>query len=205
MNTENWILDTIKAKSDQLNADDLIAGPITVTVTKVSRGQADQPCVIAIDGGHQPFKPCKTMRRVLVACWGELSSEWVGRKLRLYRDPDVKWAGEKTGGIRIDAVSHIDADKTFTLQESKGKRGKFHIKKLGTESAPQPTLIDRWRPKLSKLSEAAKKVANVIREGWKMADIEKLQSAETMLADLAEDEAKLVGEYLKESLEEVSA
>ena len=204
MSTENWILDTIKAKSDQLNADDLIAGPITVTVKQVSKGQADQPCVIAIDGGHQPFKPCKTVRRVLVACWGADSSSWVGRKMRLVRDPDVKWAGEKVGGIRVEALSHIDGEKRLSLQETKGKKAAYIVQRLGTESAPQPTLIDRWRPKLSKLSDAAKKVANVIREGWKLADVEKLQSAETMLADLGEDEAKIVGEYLKESLEEIN-
>lgn len=204
MSTDNWILDTIKAKSDQLNADDLIAGPITVTVTKVSKGQADQPCVIAIDGGHQPFKPCKTVRRVLVACWGADSAAWVGRKMLLVRDPSVQWAGQEVGGIRVEALSHIDADKKLSLAVTRGKKAAYTIYRLGTETAPEPTLVDKWRPKLSKLSAAAKKVANTIREGWLLADAEKLQSAETMLADLGVDEAEIVGEYLRESLEEIS-
>jgi hypothetical protein len=54
--------DTITPKSDQLNADDMITGPITVTITGVRRGDKDQPVVIDIDGGYQPYKPCKSMR-----------------------------------------------------------------------------------------------------------------------------------------------
>ncbi len=204
MSTDNWILDTIKAKSDQLNADDLIAGPITVTVKQVSKGQADQPCVIAIDGGHQPFKPCKTVRRVLVHCWGPDSSQWIGRKMRLVRDPEVKWAGQKVGGIRVDALSHIDGEQQLALQETKGKKALYVVAKIGNESAPAPDLVTRWRPKLSKLSDAAKKAANIVREGWKMHDAEKLQSAETMLADLGAEEAEVVGEFLREVLGEIS-
>ena len=43
--------DTIVPKSDQLNADDLLTGPIVVTVQKVSRGDTkEQPVIIHIDG-----------------------------------------------------------------------------------------------------------------------------------------------------------
>ena len=55
------ITDTIKPKSDQLNADDLISGPITVKIVKVSKVSGDQPIVIEIEGDYQPFKPCKSM------------------------------------------------------------------------------------------------------------------------------------------------
>lgn len=61
------ISDTIIARSDQLNAADLIGGPVTVTITKVSKGDGEQPVSISYDGDKgKPFKPCKSVRRLLV-------------------------------------------------------------------------------------------------------------------------------------------
>ena len=63
---------TIKPKSDQLNADDLIAGPITVTVQAVNVYESpDQPVSVVIGNGCQPYKPCKSMRRLMIAVWGK--------------------------------------------------------------------------------------------------------------------------------------
>ena len=66
MTDQNWIAKSIVPKSDQLNAEDLLSGAITVTVQDVKQGTADQPIAIIIDGNRQPYKPCKTMRKVLV-------------------------------------------------------------------------------------------------------------------------------------------
>jgi hypothetical protein len=114
---------TIVAKSDQLNADDLVGGkePV-VQVTHVAKVTGEQPVVIAITGGHQPWKPCKTMRRVLVATWGADASQWVGRWMQLYRDDTVKWSNVPVGGIRIKAMSHIPKRVTLSLAETKGKK-----------------------------------------------------------------------------------
>ena len=63
--------DTIVPKSDQLNADQLLGGPITIRVTDVRRGSDDQPIIIAYDNdGGRPYKPCKSMRKVLLFAWG---------------------------------------------------------------------------------------------------------------------------------------
>ena len=62
---------TIAPKSEQLNADDLIAGPRTITVTSVKLVAEDQPVAIHFAGDEgKPHKPCKSMRRVLVRAWG---------------------------------------------------------------------------------------------------------------------------------------
>src|SRR5690606_25044456 len=97
------ISSTIIAKSDQLNADDLIGGPITVTITNVSLTESpDQPLTINYDGDNgRPYKPCKSMRRVLAAAWGNDGSKFIGRRVTLFRDPRVKWAGQEVGGVRI--------------------------------------------------------------------------------------------------------
>jgi hypothetical protein len=113
----------IKSKSDQLNADDLVGGDVTVQIREVRKtGSAEQPIAIVIDGGHMPVKPSKTMLRVLCAAWGTDASKWRGRWMRLYRDSSVKWGGAAVGGIRVRALSHIDAPMTLALAEAKGKK-----------------------------------------------------------------------------------
>ena len=73
---------TIVAKSDQLNSDDLVSGPITVTITEVSKGSADQPINIRYQGDNgKPWRPCKTMRRLLVAVWGDDGQKYVGQSM----------------------------------------------------------------------------------------------------------------------------
>jgi len=49
MSEQNWIAKSIVPKSDQLNAEDLLSGSITVTVTDVKQGTAEQPIAIIID------------------------------------------------------------------------------------------------------------------------------------------------------------
>ena len=133
---------SIIAKSDQLNADDLVSGPRTFTVTKVEEGNAEQPCKIYLAEwpGNRPFKPSKTAMRVLVYAWGEETDDWpTGARLTLFRDADVKWAGVAVGGIRIRALSHIKEPFKIALQESKGKKTLHEVDRLPDTPAPTPT------------------------------------------------------------------
>jgi len=125
---------SIVPKSDQLNADDLLTGPITVTVTKVRRGDREQPIVVEIDG-HRPYKPCKSMRRVLIAAWGDDPKRWVAQLMTLYCDPEVMWAGVKVGGIRISHLSGLEHPRTFMLTKSRGKRSEFTIRPITPSGA----------------------------------------------------------------------
>jgi hypothetical protein len=112
--------ETIAAKSDQLNADDLLGGPITVTIAGIRGVAGEQP--IAIDlTKHKPFMPCKSVRRLLVAVWGKDGHAYVGRSMTLYRDPDVTYGGMKVGGIRVSHMSDIDTKQTVVLTERRGK------------------------------------------------------------------------------------
>ncbi len=202
--SETWIRDTIKAKSDQLNADDLIGGPITVTVTAVKQGDKDQPAIVCIDGGHQPFKPCKSMRRILVHAWGEVAASWVGKQMTLYREPSVKWAGEQIGGIRIAALSDIGTEPIVVkMQETRGKRATFEVKPIGSKAKPAPTLLDKWRAKISGLSSAAKGLSKPIGEAYKSKDASGLAAVEDQLDALATDEADVLREFIKDVLEAI--
>ena len=99
--------DTIVPKSDQLNAEQLLSGSMTITVTEVKRGSSDeQPVILHYQGDNgRPYKPCKTMRKVLIFAWGDDGREWVGKTMTLYCDPEVKFGGVKVGGIRISHLS----------------------------------------------------------------------------------------------------
>lgn len=123
--------DTIVPKSDQLNADDLIAGPITVTIQGVKRGSSpEQPVDLEIDGGRQPYKPCKSMRRVLIGAWGDDGRQWVGRSMTLFTDPEVKFGGVKVGGIRISHMSHIKGRLSMMLTTTRSKRSEYVVEPL---------------------------------------------------------------------------
>ena len=136
------ISDTIKPKSDQLNADDLIAGEITVTITAVNKASTEQPVAISYDGDKgKPYYPCKSMRRVMVALWGKDASQYVGRSMTLYRDAKVTWAGAEVGGIRISHMSHIDGKKTMSLTASNKSKKPYVVLPLG-DIAPAKKKID---------------------------------------------------------------
>lgn len=157
----------IKAKSDQLNADDLMGGPITVQIMGVKEGSKEQPVIVEISGGHQPWKPSKTDRRVLVAAWGPEANQWIGRSITLYRDPNVMYAGVLVGGIRVSHLSHIDSDLTLMLAEVRGKRKERKIKRLvlsePTKQAQQPD----FKPVLSdaEFAEKLKSVSQAVADG----------------------------------------
>lgn len=146
----------IAPKSDQINADDLIAGDITITITgvNVSPGQ-EQPVSIQFAGSPKVFRPCKSMSRVMVAAWGPDAKAYVGKSLTLYRDPKVKWGGMEVGGIRIRAMSHIDRDLTMMLSESKANRKPFRVSVLQVQ-APKPADLPPLSPADAlRLAEAA--------------------------------------------------
>lgn len=126
------MLQTVMPKSDQLNADSLIAGKtLTIRVTKVSLANGDQPVAISYEGDSgKPYKPCKSMRRVLIHAWGGDGAQYVGRSMTLYCDPSVKFGGADVGGIRISHLSHIERDMTMALTATKASRKPFTVKPL---------------------------------------------------------------------------
>jgi hypothetical protein len=130
---------TIIPKSDQLNADDLIGGrTLTIKVTKVSLAAGDQPVIIHYEGdnGH-PYKPGKSMRRVLVHVWGPDGNAYIGRSMTLYCDEKVQFGGMAVGGIRISHMSHIEAPVTMALTATRASRKPFTVKPLAIKTETQ--------------------------------------------------------------------
>ena len=128
---------TIVPKSDQVNADDLIAGPVTVTVHEVVAGSAEQPVdVRLVEYPGRAYRPSKSMRRVLVSAWGAEASAYAGRRLTLYRNPDITFGRDRVGGIEISHMSHLDKPLTVALTATRGKRKNFTVQPL-PDAAPQ--------------------------------------------------------------------
>lgn len=123
------ITNAIKAKSDQLNASDLIGGPITVQIEQVKRGNQDQPVVVHISGGHMPWKPSKTALRAMAHFLGTDTTTWVGRWVRLYRDPRTLWAGKPVGGVMVSGIDDIKPE-TLTLPYSRGKTQPHQVQRI---------------------------------------------------------------------------
>ena len=131
---------TTEPRSDQQNFDDYGAGAKMVTIDRVCAGSAEQPVEIhLVEYPGRPYKPSKSMRRVLVACWGPEASAYVGRRMRLYGDPTVKYGGIAVGGIKISGLSHIDKRTTVALTVTRGQRAPHVVDPLPDTPTPPAT------------------------------------------------------------------
>ena len=128
--------DTIIPKSDQLNADDFMAGPGTYRITGVARtGDPEQPLAVRLEGQERHYKPNKSMRRLLIEAWGDNGKRWIDQSLTLFRDETVKFNGQP-GGIRISNISGIKESLSIWLPVSRTKKILYTVH-------PMPPLEDR--------------------------------------------------------------
>lgn len=138
---------SIEPNSQQVNAEDLLTGSRTVTITAVEKGTAEQPVFIHLaEFEGRTYRPGKSMRRVFVTVWGADSSAYIGRKLTIYNDPTIKFGKELTGGIRISHMSHLDKAVTVALTVTRGKRAPFTVQPL---SPPKDTSGRDWLTELA--------------------------------------------------------
>lgn len=123
--------ESIIPRSDQINADDLISGPVTATIQEVVKGSAEQPVdVRLVEFPGRAYRPSKSMRRVMVMAWGPEASAYAGRRLTIYRNPEITFGKDKVGGIEISHLSHIEKPLTVALTATRGKRKNFTVKPL---------------------------------------------------------------------------
>lgn len=144
---------TIVPKSDQLNAEQLLGGPLVITVTDVTAGAGDdQPVIVHyLDDNGRPYKPCKTMRKLLVFAWGPNGKRWIGRSMTLYNDRAVRFGGETVGGIRISHLTDIDRELKVSLTATKGKKALHTI-----QAMPSPVAVNTDKIDAAETAEALK-------------------------------------------------
>lgn len=172
----------LEAKSDQLNATDIVGAEPILTIREVSvRDTQDQPVWIYYDGDNgRPWKPSKGMLRVLAAAWGRESDAWVGKAVQVYHEPDVMYAGEKVGGIRIKAMSDIARDGLkLALTLNRKKRVPYHVALLqvpkGGATYPQDKLDQALPHMASKLESGEMTLQQVIARCQQTAPLTKAQ------------------------------
>lgn len=131
------IEDTIAPNSEQLDSVDLVTGPRTFTITRVEIKGGDQPASIHLAEFPRPWRPGKNMRRVLAYCWGpSKNGAYEGRRVTLFRDPDVSFGKDKPGGTRISHLSHIDKPMSVPILVSQGRSGSYSVQPLREAPAP---------------------------------------------------------------------
>jgi len=134
--------EALAPRSDQLSSDDLITGPRTIRITGASildAGREGKKVTIHFEGDNgKPYRPCKTMGRAMVMVWGITDeSQFVGKSITVYRDPDVSFGPDQNiGGVRISHMSHIDGPKTVKLTVSRGKKSNFIFHPITAEVTP---------------------------------------------------------------------
>ena len=136
------ISETLAPNSDQLDAVDLLGNPHTFTISDVRAGKDDQPVNVHLAEFPRVWRPGKSMRRVLAACWGTDASVWVGRRVTLYCDETVRFGNDVVGGTRISHLSHLDKPKSIPLLVSRGKSASFKVlplKEATPTTPPEPT------------------------------------------------------------------
>lgn len=136
--------ESLAPKSDQLDAVDLLGGPRTFTIEKVTRHNAEQPFSFHLAEFPRVWRPGKSMRRVIANAWGPKASAYVGQRVTLYCDPSVQFGGEAVGGTRISHMSGIgDKPLKVPLLIKKGRSGMFTVQPLPDAPAAKPSTPSR--------------------------------------------------------------
>jgi len=146
--TADDIIQSVKANSEQINGDDLIAGTITGRIVRVTKGTTEQPVFVYLDTVQgKSFRPCKSERRIMIEMWGEDPSAWKGQAVRLHRDPSAKWEGKPVGGVRIEAAT-IARPLVTSSTVSRGKKQARTIGVLQVQEAKKPPTAQAVADKL---------------------------------------------------------
>jgi len=129
----------IQPKSDQINADSLVTGPMTIKVRDVKVDPTgEQPIWVNFEGDdNKPWKPCKTAARCLATIWGANAAQWIGMSCTIFNDPTVTWGGAAVGGIRVSHMEGLDKPRVLSLTKTRGKKGSITIQPLVTKDAPK--------------------------------------------------------------------
>jgi hypothetical protein len=179
--------DYLSSKSDHLTTEDFIGGPRIFTIREVgATGDDDRPIYILFTDEPRAFLPSKTCRRVLSRIWPEASkragSEYLGRSLRLYLDPDVTFGKDTVGGIRIDGASHLDRTVTGQLPAGRNKRAPFRVEPLRAETrqAQQPTTEERIAKAEAMLTNLAPLRLQALKDQGNMTQPEYLRALQNL-------------------------
>lgn len=161
--------ESLAPRSDQMNSEDLLTGDRVLTIKEIRSGSADQPFDFFFEEFPRPWRPSKTMRRLMAIAWNSTNSDdYIGKRIQLFRDPSIRFGGMEVGGIRIRAMSGLGKPTVkASLTSTRGKK-ETHIVKLLPDNAPTSKPISEEN--VARLAE--------LRAEWKTADPERKKEIE---------------------------
>lgn len=183
-----------QAKSDQLNAVDIMGCEPIFKIRDVQVRQGDQPVWVYYEGdNNKPWKPSLGMRRILQAGWGSETDNWIGKSVQVLMNPDVIYAGKKVGGVEVKAMSDIPTNGLMcTKAVSKQKREPYPVAWLDTRRPEYPQAqFEKGLPTMVQWLQEGKTVEQIIAQCQKTGDltqdqIKTLQEAAPVHADFEE-------------------
>lgn len=120
-----------QSNSAQINADDIVSAPIDVTITAAEEGTNEQPLFLHVaELPDKTYRPSLTMIKLIGANWGDETDDWLHKRLRLFRNPKIRFGREEVGGIEVSHMSHIDGPVEVSLLVKKGQRKIFRVDPL---------------------------------------------------------------------------
>jgi hypothetical protein len=134
------ISSAIKANSDQFNGDDFLDSPQSFKISNVTFDNSrEQKVWIFFEGEtKKSYRASKTYLRVMEAIWNTRNAAlWIGHELTLYRDPDIYFGKDKTGGIAISHMDGIDRPTAVSVIKTRGKKRTIIIKPFISKDAPK--------------------------------------------------------------------
>lgn len=184
MNNAHALQQALAPKSDQLNADDLIAANKIIVISGVNINLgSEQKIIINYQGDNgKPWKPSKGMGRVLTEILGGDPDKWVGETVELFRNKEIRFGKEKCGGIQIAGMSAVRNVTTLLITTAKGKKSSITIQPIAAAGnqlqqriqahAPQPEQPNAKREWAIKLKAAVNYGSLAVDEVWAMVPVE---------------------------------
>lgn len=173
---------TAEPRSDQFNADDLIGGPQEFVISGVRAGTAEQKYDITLEGQDRCWRPPLTVLRIMLAAWGDEASAWCGKRVRLYRDPSIRFGKDQVGGIRISHLSGIDKPLDLMLTDSRAHKSR-HVIEMLPDAPSAPTAED----------VAACTDTGTLGAMWRASGVEMRAVIEARVAEIKAEAAELDG------------
>jgi hypothetical protein len=197
----NDLSDTIEANSDRLNAADLMGADKTIKVTDVIRytENGKNKFYLNYEGDcGRPYKPSLTMRRIIMELWTIDGSKYIGRSIRLHRDPTITFGRDECGGIVVEAMEGIKGKAKIKLQVKRGQFKEFTIDKLEPKELPmlEPGVFAKWltaaKTQIESGAQTNEQIITKIEVQSRLTDEQKEQIRAIGSEDLTIDE----GEFL---------
>lgn len=176
------IREFVKIKSDRLNYEDFIMGPQDFTIARLGKkiDQGTPRLLMFFEGREEtPYWASKGMLKCLSnpEGWGESEfSEWIGRKVRLFGEPTVVYAGKEIGGIQISHISHIKEAYSTKITLRRGVRIDYVIEPLLQAAYPVEqfrTNLPAWRAAIADNKLTADQVIGKAEQKGTLTDEQK--------------------------------